>query len=191
MNDPDVMNTVVNMVFQVRNVTYERPEVQALLKKSSKNSGPRYDLLVVDCIFNEFLLPLAHHLGIPSVYISPSMLFPPIAWNLNIPRPAYLSSSLSSGDKGTSLISRGLNAFGNLMFLTMRNRNILSKHDEYIKNILPGTPPLIELERNVSFVMTHTHPSLYPSSPSMPYTADIACILCRPAKALPKVKCLE
>lgn len=177
---------MLKMVGSVRNATYDSQEIQQLLM--NEPSSKRYDLLIVDSIFNEFTLPIGHRLGIPTVYISPAIIYTPIFWNLNIPHPyAYLSSGLDYTDGRMSFGERFTNVISIFTFYFWRHWVMFEDHDAYIQSLLPGTPPLIELEKNVSFVMAHTHPGVHHSAPSMPYFTEIACCHCRARKRLPKV----
>lgn len=183
-SSPLVLNTVTELCFRVRDATFRNLEFQELW---TKPEADRFDLLIIDSTFNQFALPLAHYWGIPVIYISTSIMYTPIAWNLDIPYSwSYLTTGMTSADLQLDFLQRAQNAFFNWGFIMFWNWYLLPNHDRFIQSVFPYTPPLIELERNVSLVMVHTHPSFFPSAPAMPYTVEIACIHCRPGQKLPK-----
>lgn len=184
MDNLATLQLMSDLIGLVRIMVYDQPELRKLWEDPT---SPKFDVMLVDTIFNEFVLPIAHQLKMPVIYVSPSVVFPGISYSLNIPYPySYLSSGLSKIYHQSNLWQRARNALENVVFLLWRNWYLFSKHDQFTKTVFPNSPSIAELERNVSFVMSHTHPALNPSAPSMPYTAQIACIHCRPAKKLPQ-----
>lgn len=185
INTPTRMKTVMDLVCDVRDATFNDSEFKKIWKRSRTEN--KFDLLVADAIFNDFCLPLAYHWGIPAIYISSSNMYTPIAWNLNVPFPlSYLPTGFTGDGIHMNLIQRTMNLLSHLSFTVLRSWYYFPDHDRFFQSIYPNIPPLIQLESNVSFMMTHTHPVLHPSAPSMPYTAEIACIHCRPSQPLPK-----
>jgi len=191
VEDKEFMDGFTEMLVQLCNTTYNEAAVQEIIKNPRHPNNPdrpRYDLVIVDLSANDFVLPLAHLMGVPAVYISSSIMFSATAWSLNIPLPySYIPSGLNTFSAEMTMIERGLNAYLSFSFKQIMHANLFPRYDELIhKYFLPNAPSIRDLERKVSFAMTHTHPALFPIRPSMPYTAEIACAHCRPGKKLPK-----
>lgn len=187
-SNPGVVLSLIRMISEMCNITYQHPVVTDIVQNPRNSSGaPKYDLVVVDTVLNEFVLPLAHHMGVPAIYLSPSIMFPYHAWALNIPLPfSYVPSLMDSVTSPMTFWQRGKNAVFSIIFMLIRNHYVFRKMDAIIEKVLPGTPSLVTLENRVSFIMTNTHPGLYPVAPHMPYYVEIGCIHCKPSKKLPK-----
>lgn len=184
-NNPMVMISLMDTVCKVRDATFNDSQFRKIWQ--TPRSANQFDLLVVDSAFNDFSLPLAYHWGIPAIYISPGIMYTPIAWNLNIPYPiSYLPTGFSGVSMHMDLLQKITNLLSHCTFSILRTWYYFPNHDRFFQSIYPNIPPLIQLESNVSFMMTHTHPALFPSAPSMPYTTEIACAHCRPSQKLPK-----
>lgn len=56
------------------------------------------------------------------------------------------------------------------------------------KHLGDEIPPLYELSKNVSFILQNSHFSVSYPRAYMPHVAEIACIHCKAAKALPHVR---
>lgn len=179
-----------DQVIAACNATYLEPEVASLIQNPTDPSTgrPKYDLLVADSVFNEFVLPIGHHLGVPIVYISTSFIFPIQAWNLNIPYPiSYIPMGTRVQTGPMTFWQRWLNVWDSMGFAGVRHYYLFSKLENVIRgSFLPDSPSLSDLERNVSFMMSHTHPAIHPRHPLMPYSVQIACAHCKLPQKLPQ-----
>lgn len=190
MDGSAFLDKMVIFTRDICNATYQEPEVQSIIKNSRNSNDerlPKYDVLVVDFGFNDHLLPLGHLMGIPVVYISTSMYYPHVIWTLNVPTPySYVLSGIEFVDEETSMVDRAKNAFATLFLIYLVHWRIFPNFEEIIRKHIPDSPHLLDLERNISFVMANTNPAIHSARPSMPYTLEIGCVHCSPGKKLPK-----
>lgn len=182
--DPETMNKLFAFMYRLCNATYRDVEVRIILENPARF---QYDVLVIDGVFNDFLLPIAHHLKIPVVVASPGSLLAPLAMALNIPTPfSYIDSGILLVQGPMTFTERIQSSFINLMMMHQRYANAFPTFDRIIHETLPNAPRTVDLERNISFVMTNTHPAMHHSRPTMPYYKEVGCLHCTPAKPLPK-----
>lgn len=181
---------MVALLADLCNATLRDPVISQLLQNPRDDRGqPKYHLVVVDSVFGEFSLSVAHRLGVPAMYLSPSILFPYQAWSLNIPFPlSYVPFGISFTSDPMNFKERAINVFQALTFFLIRRLLLFPKLDSVIHDVLPKTPPMSELERNVSFVLSNRHTALHRALPRMPYYDEIGGVNCKPAKPLPKVR---
>ncbi|GAB6026700.1 hypothetical protein CHUAL_013210 [Chamberlinius hualienensis] len=184
-----MLSNLFNMVYDMIDTTYTDPFIANIIKepRDPSTGKPKFDIVIVDAVFNDFALPLAHHMDVPSILFSPGTTFLHHAWNLNIPMPfSVFPSHTLDLPEPLSFTHRALNAFACTVFITMINHFTLPHEDAVIRKYLPNSPPLVELEKNVSFLISNIHPPLSLKKPLMPYAKDIGGINCYPAKPLPK-----
>lgn len=175
---------VINTMYDTCNATYQEPSIKDLIR----NPTGRYDVVLLDGGFNDFLLPLAHHMGLPVVYVMAAQLMSQIAWNLNIPFPySYIPLMGTYYTNNMTFMQRAATALVNPTFIAVRNHFFGPWLDKLIKEqVLPKAPPMMKLENQVAFMLTNSHPAVSHVTPSMPYLVEVGCLHCVEAKALPK-----
>jgi len=183
-SDKNVLLNLVQVLLDMCRATYRDPEVTKILRDPKAYN---FDVVVIDAIFNEFTLALGHHIGAPNIILSPANRFGSLAWGLNIPHPlSYLPSGIDENTDRMTFLQRCKNVMAILGFHYLRHNHMFSGYDEIIKEVLPNSPTIAELENKVSFLITNTNPAISSVMPSMPYSVEIGGVNCKPAKPLPK-----
>ncbi|GAB6026703.1 hypothetical protein CHUAL_013211 [Chamberlinius hualienensis] len=189
MTNLTVLKQWFDLIYETVELVFEDPFIDDLVKNplDPVTKKPKYDVVVIDGVLNDYTLAFAHHLGVPSIILSTTTYFYHHVWLLNIPHPlSYIPAFISDFPEPMGFIDRTLSAFSNLFMLIMMNYVSLPNNDIIVKKYLPNTPPTTELIRNASFIFSHTHPSFNSRMPSMPFTAEIGGLSCKPPKPLPK-----
>ncbi|GAB6018683.1 hypothetical protein CHUAL_000359 [Chamberlinius hualienensis] len=191
-NDMNNITSLLDKLEKFKNFTfgfYNHPFVQGLIKEplDPLTKRPKYDVVVVDQVLNEFTLPIAHHLGVPNILFSPTFLFAIHAWMLDIPYPpSYRPVGTVSLNEPMTFMDRALNSFMAAFFIVFFKFKALPMNEELIHKYLPNSPSTEELIRNVSFIMTNTHFAINSKGPTMPYYVEVGGLHCKPSKPLPK-----
>ncbi|GAB6022488.1 hypothetical protein CHUAL_006595 [Chamberlinius hualienensis] len=189
MNDASALSEMFSMVYEVVENSFTEPFIEDIIKepRDPVTNKPKFDVVIIDAVFNDFALSLGHHMGVPTMIFSPSMAFHHHAWNLNVPYPlSYIPSLFADFPEPMNFYQRAVSTFSQLFFLGLINCFLLPNVDVLVKKYIPNSPPLIELDRNVSFMLTNSLPTLHTRKPSMPYTAEVGGLNCKPAQPLPK-----
>jgi len=184
LNDPKFLDGMIETLQRICRGTFRDPQVVKILN-DPKAFG--FNVVILDAIFNDFLLAIGHHIGIPSIILSPGIRFASLAWGMNVPHPiSYVPSGMDVNTDKMTFVQRFWNILSNVGFHHMLHSNIYQKYDKIIAEFLPNSPSVAELQRQAAFLITNTHPAISLVMPSMPYTAEIGGINCKPAKPLPK-----
>ncbi|XP_057374691.1 UDP-glycosyltransferase UGT4-like [Daphnia carinata] len=166
---------------KVTNVLYDNPKVQQMLAKDT------FDLVIASQVLLMSSAPLAWHFKAPLIVFSPNTLFPGMA-------------TILGDDEHTSYVPLVFSPYTNMMNLWQRIINTLATNmilvfqQWYEGSIIPsivkekGMPCYAELDeiiRNVTVVLTNSHPSFsYPRS-LPPQVIEVGGIHCRSPKPLP------
>ncbi|XP_017775676.1 PREDICTED: 2-hydroxyacylsphingosine 1-beta-galactosyltransferase-like [Nicrophorus vespilloides] len=161
---------------------YSDPEMKDYLF-----SKPDVDLIIMDGAFPECSLGLAHHFKKPFIYIntvafytfSLSMAGNPVLYSVT----PFLAQPLT--DK-MNVFQRTWNTLWYVGIESIHTytinymvQNVLYKH--FGKSI----STIQDMTKNVSFILQNGHVTMTYPRPYLPNVAEIACIHCKPAKALP------
>ncbi|KAF5291051.1 hypothetical protein FQA39_LY14484 [Lamprigera yunnana] len=150
-------------------------------------SGVKYDLLILDGSYPECVVGLVHHFKAPFMYIN---------------TVGFYTGSLSLAGNPTLYSTTPFLArpFTDSMTLMQRTTNTIwhllgsSMHSfmvrYFIQDILRhhfgrDVPPIYEISKNVSFILQNAYVTVSYPRPYLPNVAEIACIHCKQAKALP------
>lgn len=186
VDDPNFQENMVKAGVAICNATYNDPEVQEIIKAG--RGSQKYDILVIDQSFNDYVLPLGHLMGVPTVYLSTVFLMPSVAWTLNVPTPySYIPMAFHVADETMNFVERAKNAISMFSFTNLFHKTFFPKYEAVIRKHIPDSPPLLELEKNVSLVLLNTNPAIHSRRPTMPYIIEVGCLHCRAPKVLPKV----
>lgn len=149
-----------------------------------------YDLFIVDGAYPECSLALANHFKTPYMFIN-TVGFHTASLSLaGNPTPYSVTPFFSQPlTDNMNLFQRILNTFFHISMNVMHQYTITFKIDDILKRHLgPSVPPTYELTKNVSFILQNAHATVTYPRPYLPNVAEIACIHCKPAKPLPKVR---
>ena len=167
------------------------------------SSDEHFDLIVIDGVLNECVLPLVHRFQSPLIYMNGFQASP---WLLDAvgaplssstyPNPAFsFASAMTIGQ-------RALNALSNVFIVHYRNWFIMSTVDGLFKRHLEqeaktnnGSSPYTSIipnvreieQRHLSLVITNTHFSLNYQHPKVDALVETGALHCQPSKQLPKV----
>ncbi|KAL3289133.1 hypothetical protein HHI36_003571 [Cryptolaemus montrouzieri] len=144
---------------------------------------PKYDVVIVLTVFNDFVLALSHYLEAPTIIYS--------AMSTNIFNNKYVANpNLPYGEN----MVIPLNTFiGRLSYISMNV--IMSAADRYVlgsiqneitKKYLPGAPSVEELIKNVTLVLVNTHFSIESPRPYVPNMIQIGGFHSQKIKKLPE-----
>lgn len=161
------------------------PELQPLI--SGRNIT--FDVVIIEVFFFDCMLPFARHFNAPLITIT-SQWAPPWA-HAQIGNPDLPSVSpnmfLPYGD-AMPFMQRAHNALHTSLLLAVRRYIYLPRQDAVVRRVFgKDTPPLAQLERDVSLMLTNTHPLLNFPHPSVPGVIEVGGMHIQPAKPLPKV----
>ncbi|CAH0560927.1 unnamed protein product [Brassicogethes aeneus] len=206
--------TPTNLVFYVKNFTnwdlvgarmrgeepvplydmfrYGHESCDALLSdpetKDFLYSRQKFDLLILDGAFPECALGFVHHYKVPFMYINTVGFY---VGSLNIagnPTPYSITPFLNKPyTDNMNLIQKTINAFWHTAGVAMHSVMIRYwMQDVLVKHFGENVPSIYDMSKNVSFILQNAHATVtYPRS-YLPNVAEIACIHCRKAKALPQ-----
>uniref|UniRef100_A0A0P6HAK6 Glucosyl/glucuronosyl transferases n=2 Tax=Daphnia magna TaxID=35525 RepID=A0A0P6HAK6_9CRUS len=148
---PDRLSTICKAV-------YREPVFHQLIA-----SQEHFDLIVIETFMNDCMLPLVQHFHAPFIYLS---ALPPLPWMLD-----YTCSPLSfqqfpalctTFTEEMNFPQRVVNVFLNLMVIYYRDWFILPRVDQIAAeawiNSTVALSPVKEIERNMSFLITNSHP---------------------------------
>lgn len=149
-----------------------------------------FDLIILDGAYPECTVGLAYHFRVPFIYVntvgfytgSLSMAGNPTLYSVTPYFGLALSDNMHLLQRLTnSAYHLCLAAFHSVMVRYFLHR-VLKTH------INPAIPNPYDLTKNVSLIFQNGHFSLTYPRPFLPSVVEIACIHCRPAKTLPKVR---
>jgi len=152
----------------------------------------RFDLVLIEGVLNECVLPLISILKIPFIYLNG---LAPMPWLLDalgspqafdtFPNPAF------SFPDEMNLAQRALNTAAGLFIIAFRNWMLLPLVDQMAFKMLVNGSDLIPVasieERYLSIVLTNTHFSMNYQLPKTSSLVEVGGLHCLPSKPLPKV----
>lgn len=177
----EIFKAMFNFQNMIAEATYEDPQVQQLMATET------FDLVMFSESCGMTCYPFGWHFKVPAIAISPNVMYPGRA-------------ELLGDDEHYSYVPFLLTSFSDKMNLSQRTINfIVSKIFQYVSHDLPirtvesmfkrltnpACPPLLELEKNISLVLTNTHPSFSYPRVLPPQVIEVGGLHCRPANPLP------
>ncbi|XP_045479551.1 UDP-glycosyltransferase UGT5-like [Harmonia axyridis] len=153
--------------------------IQKIIKEK-----PKYDLLITLTFFNDAILGLGHHLGVPTIVfncIGTFTLFnnfvanPTMVYSRNA--MAGLATDTFWGRLKTVTVNMAMGAI-DIFIVSPYNQGLLDKH-------LPNSPPLSVLQKEVSLVLASSHYSIETARPYVPNMIQIGGYHVQNVKPLP------
>lgn len=164
------------------NDTYSNVEVQKMIKED------HFDLVIQSMMTQYLGAPFAWHFKCPFILMSPSIIYSGLPFVLgDSDHTEYVPFILSSFTDRMSLMERLINTFIINLGVISGQYKFPPMYDRVVQRYLPDCPPVLEIEKNVSLILTNTHPSFSYPRTSPPALIEIGGLHCRPAKPLPKV----
>jgi hypothetical protein len=159
------------------------------LMMNGTDNQERYDLLVIEGVFNDCALLLAKALDLPFVYFN---CMSPTPWLLDaVGSPLALDHFPHPGFSYTdqmSLWQRTVNALSGVMIVYFHRWVVMPTVDRVAANILGrNLTPVWDIEdRYLSLLMTNSHFSINYQFPMLPAVVQIGGLYCAPPKPLPE-----
>ncbi|XP_044748258.1 UDP-glycosyltransferase UGT5-like [Coccinella septempunctata] len=158
---------------------WQHPFVDKLIKEK-----PKFDLLITLAFFNDAILGLGQHLGVPTVVFTCIGHF--TIWNNYVANPTMVYSRNPIANAPTeyfwgrlaTVAANLVMGIANDYFIAPFNQGLLDKH-------LPHSPTLKELQRNVSLVLANSHYSVEPARPYVPNMIQVGGYHVQDVKPLP------
>ncbi|XP_002061112.3 2-hydroxyacylsphingosine 1-beta-galactosyltransferase [Drosophila willistoni] len=146
-----------------------------------------FDLAILDGAYPECLLGMVHQYKIPFMYIntvgfytgSLSVAGNPISYAIT---PNFYSRFTDNMSLYERAINTGMQIGQNILHSYVMRRTYRIVRDHLGENI----PHPYEMSRNVSFILQNGHAVVSYPRAFNPNVAEVACIHCKPARALPK-----
>lgn len=151
----------------------------------------RFDLIVVEGVMNDCVLPLVHALKAPFIYMNG---IAPTPWLLDaVGSPLALDQFPHPGFGHTdrmNLIERTINTASTIFGLYFRNWIVTATVDQ-VANQMLGASNLTSIreieDRYLSLLITNTHFSINYQLPKSAAVIEAGGLHCVPSKPLPKV----
>jgi hypothetical protein len=163
--------------------TYDLPVVQSLLHE-------KFDLVLLQPMFNECTLGFVHKLNTSLILISPFAVPAWVSSLLGSPSlPSFVPNMFSGMTDRMSLYERAVNLYTELSYVYNLNFNFKPKMEAIYREKLNDAqiPPSDEILRNASLILSNSHFSLNNPRPFLPDVIEVGGMHCRPANPLPKV----
>jgi glucuronosyltransferase len=164
---------------------YQEPVFHQLM-----NSTEQYDLIIVEAVFNECVLPLVRKFDVPFVYM---MGLAPSPWMLDaigsslaldhVPHPGS-----NYGDE-MNFWQRSYNTFSGMVILYFHRFFTMPVVDRLVSEMLQleNQTSVLEIEREyLSLLITNTHFSINYQFPTSPAVIQAGGLHCVPPKPLPR-----
>ncbi len=148
-----------------------------------------FDLVILDGAYPECAVGLAYHFQVPFIYVNTVGFYTGSISQAGNPAPYSVTPffGLPFSDN-MHLVQRLVNAGYHLCLSLLHTVMVRYFLHQVLKTHISATiPNPNEISKNVSMIFQNGHFSLTYPRPFLPSVVEIACIHCRPAKALPKV----
>uniref|UniRef100_A0A4Y0ATD9 UDP-glucuronosyltransferase n=2 Tax=Anopheles funestus TaxID=62324 RepID=A0A4Y0ATD9_ANOFN len=166
--------------WQVCDATLEDKETMDLL-------GRKFDLMILDGAFPECALGLVYRLGVPFMYINTVGFYTgTMAWAGNPVPYSTTPVFYRPATDDMSFFERLSNTFHTLIADAVYTPSMMYLQHMVRRHLGSDVPNIWGLGRNVSFILQNGQASVTYPRPLLPNVAEIACIHCKPASALPK-----
>jgi len=166
--------------------TFEDPEFQSIYKES-------FDVVLLSATFNNCFDGLVHKFRAPLVLVSS---FPATAiivgfTGLRTP-PSFVPSPWIAFTDRMTFSQRFTNFLMEWLFELMYLKVMPGDNEKiYRKYLGEDTPGMLEIERNVSLILSNSHIAVNSIRPGMPDIVEVGGLHLRPPKPLPKVSLLR
>lgn len=149
------------------------------------------DLVIVDAILNEFVLPIIDHLQVPFIFYCTTTGAPWVMEMFNIPHD-YAAVPTGTGDERgqMSFIERLNNMWSSESFKLLRKIFLINMMDNYVKKEFPNSRTIAEIERDAQLCFINSHPATSWTRTLPPHVIPLGALHVRPSKPLPNVKLL-
>ncbi|KAL5282623.1 UGT2A1.2 family protein [Megaselia abdita] len=154
----------------ITKATLENKDVQDLLK-----SKEHFDLMVFDFILNDAFLGVANTFNVPAIAFSSVGENPLLNHLTGVPLlPSFVPHITSIYSSKMTFLQRVHNFLSNLVtYILIETLYTPTQEQLYNKHFPDPKPSLIDLRRNISLVISNSHPLLRFASPQMPNFIEV------------------
>ena len=176
------LKNLFDLSLNITNILYEDERIKDLM------ANDHFDLVMVGITLNAGSYPLAWHFKAPLVMLTPNAIYPGVMDALgDDDQTSFVPFFLGRYSNKMNLFERTLNTIATKMYSYF----IHQYHQSAIQSIIrkgpvPDCPHPRELEKNISLVLTNTHPAVNYARPMPPVIVEVGAMHCRPAKPLPE-----
>ncbi|KAL3289138.1 hypothetical protein HHI36_003575 [Cryptolaemus montrouzieri] len=159
---------------------WENEAVQKLIQ-----TKPKYDVVIVQSFYNDFVLALPHYLEAPTIIYSTmtsSAMNNKYVANPNLP----YGKNLATDAPLNTLFGRLGIVCRNMVVSIVEKYFLAPTQDKYNQIALPGVPSVQQLIRNVSLVLVNSHYAIEPARPYVPNMVQIGGFHVQNMKKLPE-----
>lgn len=164
----------------------KNPEFQQILKER------KVDLILQDGLLSEYCRVISHHLQVPFVAHYSAAIYPPTDLYLVGATADYatMPNPLNFFTDEMTFFQRFLNTIQTKMSEMFYRFTVISLMDEMVHKDFPNSPPVEELGKEISLMISNSHSVIsYPRS-LPPTVISIGGLHTRPANSLPLVNTL-
>ena len=146
------------------------------------------DLVLLDCIGNEFAYQIFDGLNIPIVIYSPTSAIPFTVEAMGIPTEyASVPAGIIDVDSDMTFFQRLGNMLSSELSKALRKWYVLPKLERHMRKDFPEARPIAQIEREVSLCLMNHHETTAFPRPLPPNVQALGGLHVRPAKPLPQV----
>ena len=148
----------------------------------------KFDLILIDAIFNDFCLPIADQWKVPIISVNPSLGPSWILHNFGVPHHlASFPAPWSSHSDEMTFSQRVFNTLEVLLIIAARETLLLNPLNSMLQKDYPGARTIQEVEKEISLCIVTSHPTLNFVRPLPPTVIEVSGIHIKPPKPLPTV----
>ena len=176
------INAFRELPIKITETLYSDQNVKELIANES------FDLVMVSISFNSASYSLGWHFNAPVIMLTPNSIFPGVVDALgDNDHPEYVPFFLGSFTDRMSLFQRTINTVATYFYSYFAHKYHQSACLSYIRQtIMPESPSLQDLERNILLIFTNSHPAINYPRALPPQIIEVGGIHCRPARPLPQ-----
>lgn len=157
---------IFNSFVTLGEVIWESKNFVKLIKSDEK-----FDVVILDYVLNDALLGVGKHFNASNILFSPVDDFPMLNRMSGI--PYVIADHLPLFDFGIDLITRTFSFILTLLLSFALNFVTDPFNEKLMKNYLPDSPPLSEIQSNVSLILVNGHFSIGLPRPYVPNMVTI------------------
>ena len=158
------------------------PKVRELI-----NSDEKFDLMITENFNSDCFLGFIHRFQVPFISIV-SDIQPQVNYIMGNPdNPSFIAGVFTDFSTSMTFFQRVLNTIYVVTYKIFYEIGVQWYIQEIVGDVFgPGVPPLTEIAKNTSVVMTNTHYSIFGARPFVPNVVEIGGIHILPQKPLPE-----
>lgn len=146
------------------------------------------DLVMIDAILNDFVLPIVDAMEVPFIFYCPAAAVPWLVDYMNVPQE-YSYVPVGQGDYGTDMtfFERLGNMLSSEIFITIRKWFVLPAIDKVAQKDFPNARPIAQIEREAQIAIINSHPATAWARPFPPNIISVPALHVRRPHPLPEV----